>query len=230
MWCDLGKSVGTRTCDIFSSLFHWSAQLEMYILLKPHLNWSSGSKVMSNWRVLRTIENNTNSFVFLVISHNQCCRLPTYPARSKPMCPPPYTCASLGPWNQTDYNYVLPLLLPPPLHTLVSVSVWTARVLCDLLLQTMEQVHWTWTSFLHVAGVNSTSNIMVSDNHLDQYFFSVSHNKLYNLTTQIIKYRFHCACLVLGRRVLLCSTGDFDCYSSYLFLKANSFTNIFGER
>ncbi len=34
MWCDLGKSVGTRTCDIFSFLFNWSAHLERYLLLK----------------------------------------------------------------------------------------------------------------------------------------------------------------------------------------------------
>ena len=34
MWCDLRKSVGTRTCDIFSFLFDWNAHLERYILLK----------------------------------------------------------------------------------------------------------------------------------------------------------------------------------------------------
>ncbi len=49
---------------------------------KPHLKRSSGSKVMSDWRVLRTIEHNRNSFLFLAIYHNQCCRLPTNPARS----------------------------------------------------------------------------------------------------------------------------------------------------
>ncbi len=54
MWCDLAGSVGTRICNIFSFLFDW----------KPHLNQSSGSKVMSNWRVLRTIENNRNRNVF----------------------------------------------------------------------------------------------------------------------------------------------------------------------
>ena len=31
---------------------------------KPCLNWSSGSKVISNWMILRTIENNRNSFLF----------------------------------------------------------------------------------------------------------------------------------------------------------------------
>ncbi len=84
--CDdlaVAGSVGTRTCNIFSFLFDWSDHLERYICWKPHLNRFSGSKVMSNWRVLRTIENNRNSFLFLAISHNQCCRLPTDPARSQ---------------------------------------------------------------------------------------------------------------------------------------------------
>ena len=31
---------------------------------KIHLNRSSGSKVMSNWKILRTIQNNRNSFFF----------------------------------------------------------------------------------------------------------------------------------------------------------------------
>ncbi len=35
------------------------------------------------WRILRIKENNSNSFLFLAISHNQCCRLPTDPARSQ---------------------------------------------------------------------------------------------------------------------------------------------------
>ena len=47
------------------------------------MNRSSGSEVMSNWRILRTTENNRNPFHFLAISHNQCCRLPTDPARSQ---------------------------------------------------------------------------------------------------------------------------------------------------
>ncbi len=57
-----------------SFLLDWSAQsahLERYILLKMHLNWTSGSKVMSNWRILKTIKNKRNLFLFLAISHNQ---------------------------------------------------------------------------------------------------------------------------------------------------------------
>ena len=34
LWCDLGKSVWSQTCDIFSFLFDWSAHLDRYILLK----------------------------------------------------------------------------------------------------------------------------------------------------------------------------------------------------
>ncbi len=47
---------------------------------KPHLNRTSGSKVLSNWRILKTIENKRNS-PFLAISHNQCSRLLTDSAR-----------------------------------------------------------------------------------------------------------------------------------------------------
>ena len=71
--------------DMWHFQFDWSAHLERYILLKTHLNWSSGSKIMS--RILRTIEKNRNSFLFLVISHNQCSWLPTDSARSQHMCP-----------------------------------------------------------------------------------------------------------------------------------------------
>ena len=50
---------------------------------KSHLNQTSGSKVMSNWRILRTTENRRNAFLFLAISHNQCSRLLTDSARSQ---------------------------------------------------------------------------------------------------------------------------------------------------
>ncbi len=62
MWCDLAGSVRICTCAIFSFLFDWKAHLERYIMLKTPLQ-SSGSKVM----ILRTIENNIYSFLFLVI-------------------------------------------------------------------------------------------------------------------------------------------------------------------
>ena len=82
-WCDLGKSVWSRTCDIFNFLFDWIAHLGKCILLKTLPNQTSGSKVMSNWVILKTIENKRNSFVFLAISHNQCSRLPTDSIRSQ---------------------------------------------------------------------------------------------------------------------------------------------------
>ncbi len=34
MWCDLEKSVWSRTCDIFSFLFDWIAHLKRYILME----------------------------------------------------------------------------------------------------------------------------------------------------------------------------------------------------
>ncbi len=79
MWCDLAGSVGPSTCDIFSFLFYLIEVLTWRgtFCWKPHLNRSSGSKVMSIWRVLRTIENNRSSFLFPTISDNQCCWLPT---------------------------------------------------------------------------------------------------------------------------------------------------------
>ena len=44
---------------------------------KPHMNSTSGSNIMSNWRIFKTIENKGTSFLFLAISHNQCSQLPT---------------------------------------------------------------------------------------------------------------------------------------------------------
>ena len=50
---------------------------------KPHLNRISGSKVMSNWMVVKTIETKIKSFLLLAVSHNQCSRLSTDSARSQ---------------------------------------------------------------------------------------------------------------------------------------------------
>ncbi len=86
IWCNLGESVGTRTCDIFSFLFDWSAHLEKYILLKSPLELVQWFQGYEQLKVLRTIENNRYSFLFLAISHNQCCRLLTDPARSQQKC------------------------------------------------------------------------------------------------------------------------------------------------
>ena len=45
-----------------------SAHTERYILLKTSPELVQGFKVMSNWRILRTIENNGNSYLCLAIS------------------------------------------------------------------------------------------------------------------------------------------------------------------
>ncbi len=61
-----------------SSLGHWGR----YILLKTPPESDQWFQSYSNWKTLRTTENKRNAFVFLAVSHNQCCRLPTDPARS----------------------------------------------------------------------------------------------------------------------------------------------------
>ncbi len=35
----------------------------------------------SNWKILKTVENKRNGFLFLAVSHNQCSRLPIDPAK-----------------------------------------------------------------------------------------------------------------------------------------------------
>ncbi len=50
---------------------------------KPHLIRTSGSKVMSNGRVLKTIENERNSFLLLAVFHSRCSRLSKDSARSQ---------------------------------------------------------------------------------------------------------------------------------------------------
>ena len=80
MWCDLGKSVWSRTCDIFSFLLNLIAHLGTFCW-KPHLNRSSGSKVMSNWRIRKTIKNKRNSLLCSGYISQWCSRLPTDSAR-----------------------------------------------------------------------------------------------------------------------------------------------------
>ena len=40
----------------------------------------------SNWKILKTIENKRNAFLFLAVSHDQCFQLPTDPTRSQHIC------------------------------------------------------------------------------------------------------------------------------------------------
>ncbi len=80
MWCNLGKSVWSRTCDIFSFLF-W-LKCSFGSCCKPHLILISGSKVMNNWRIHKTIKTKINFVLFLSMSHNQCFWFSTDSARS----------------------------------------------------------------------------------------------------------------------------------------------------
>ncbi len=78
MWCDLGESVRRRTYDILSFLFDWSRHQERwYILLKTPPESDHWFQSYSEWKILKTIENKRNAFLFLAVSHNQCSRLPT---------------------------------------------------------------------------------------------------------------------------------------------------------
>ncbi len=84
MWCDLGESVGA--CDIFSFLFDWSAHKERYILPKTAPESDQLVNTYSNWRILKTIEIERNTFLFLAVSHNQCSWLPIDSAISQHIC------------------------------------------------------------------------------------------------------------------------------------------------
>ncbi len=68
----------------------------------PHLNWTGGSKVMSNWRILR-IESKRYSYLFRAISHNQCPQLSTDSARSQHKCQIPSVMFGVKNWNLPDF-------------------------------------------------------------------------------------------------------------------------------
>ena len=65
VWCNLGKSVWSRTCDIFSVLFDWSAHLERYILLKtpPELD-----QRFQSYQQLNDSQNNRKQKKFILFS------------------------------------------------------------------------------------------------------------------------------------------------------------------
>ncbi len=72
MWCDLGESVGSRTCDIFSFLFDWSPHLERYILQKTPPESDQWFQSYNNWKILKTIQNKKemHSFFWLYLTIN----------------------------------------------------------------------------------------------------------------------------------------------------------------
>ena len=80
MWCDLGKSVGTRTCNIFSFLFEWSAHLERYILLKTPPELVQWFQINEQ---LKDSQNRKRKEFFFIVLHNQCSHLATDSARSQ---------------------------------------------------------------------------------------------------------------------------------------------------
>ncbi len=85
MWCNLGKSVWSPTCGIFSFLFDWSAHLKRYILLKTP---PESHQWFQSYDQLKDSQNNRKQkkCLFLAISHNQCSWLLTDSARSQHKC------------------------------------------------------------------------------------------------------------------------------------------------
>ncbi len=77
MWCDLGKSVLSLICDIFSFLFDWN-------LLKTPLELDQCFKSYSNWKTLKTIENKRKSFFSgyisqpMLLTSDWLCKITTY--------------------------------------------------------------------------------------------------------------------------------------------------------
>ena len=69
MWCDLGETVGSWTCDTFSFLFDWSHHNERYILLKTPYESDQWFQSYISWKILKTIENiEMHSGLYLTIN------------------------------------------------------------------------------------------------------------------------------------------------------------------
>ncbi len=87
MWCDLGKSVWSRTSDIFSFLFDWSVHLEKYILLKAP---PESDQWFQSYEQSKDSQKNRKQKkwipFFLAVSHNRFSRLLSDSARSQHIC------------------------------------------------------------------------------------------------------------------------------------------------
>ncbi len=76
MWCDLGKSVWSRTCDIFNFLFDWNAHLERYILLKTP---PESDQWFQSYEQLKNSKNNRKLKKFIPFSgYLSLSMLPTF--------------------------------------------------------------------------------------------------------------------------------------------------------
>ncbi len=147
MWCDLSGSVELAhvTFSVFYliEVFTWRGTF----CWKPHLNRSSGSKVISNWRVLRTIENNRNTFLFLAISH--CCRLPTDPARSQHIFPRSITWKAFMIYNFSWKTQYFLICFPPQIYRKIVMDGFTEKSSwmdkqCDLDGHDRVVESWRW--------------------------------------------------------------------------------------
>ena len=105
MWCDIGKSVWSRTCNIFSFLLDWNAHQEKYILLKTP---NSGSKLQ---RLKDSLNNRKRKKYIPFSGCISQSMLPTDSARSQHIY--------FGSWHYFYRNY-------PPVHKSWSdLVVWT---------------------------------------------------------------------------------------------------------
>ena len=73
LWCNLGISVRSQTCDIFSFLFNWSAHLERYILLKtpPELDqWFQSYEQLKDSQNINRKQKKIHFFFWLYLTNN----------------------------------------------------------------------------------------------------------------------------------------------------------------
>ncbi len=71
LWCNLGKSVWSWTCDIVRLVFDWIAHLERYILLKTPLEsdqWFQSYEQLKDSQNNRKKTNETNFFFWLYLA------------------------------------------------------------------------------------------------------------------------------------------------------------------
>ncbi len=82
------SSLWTCVSDICDAI--WGNKSEVkYFAENPHWTLPGSDQWFqsySNWKILKTIENKRNAFLFLAVSHNQCSRIRTDPTRSQHLC------------------------------------------------------------------------------------------------------------------------------------------------
>ncbi len=149
MWCDLGESVGSRTCDIISFLFDWSPHQERYILLKISPESDEWFQSYSNWKIIKTIENKRNAFLFLAVS---------------PIDAPDFRLTSLDHNTYDDYHHhYFPNNHNRLVERVIRHSLLVRWSSCDRRTPN-ELVLWQWAINGGISTSNSKPNL--ASNHL----------------------------------------------------------------